>query len=129
MLTILNLYFQDQLWRNPDSGLLAYSLALLNNVSYNVVEFAKSLVEWMSDKVMKSFEVGRNNPYQFKLVKTAFHIMLKIKINQFHGFLIIFHFRYCKLCHNLSELAKIPSPKVNTESCDSLCLNDLEKMF
>jgi cleavage and polyadenylation specificity factor subunit 2 len=58
--------FQDQLWRNPDSGLLAYSLALLNNFSYNVVEFAKSLVEWMSDKVMKSFEVGRNNPYQFK---------------------------------------------------------------
>jgi len=34
----------DQLWRNKDSGLLAYSLALLNNVSYNVVEFAKSQV-------------------------------------------------------------------------------------
>ena len=25
-------------------------------------------VEWMSDKVMKSFEVGRNNPYQFRCV-------------------------------------------------------------
>lgn len=35
----------DQLWRNKDSGLLAYSLALLNNVSYNVVEFAKSQVK------------------------------------------------------------------------------------
>lgn len=34
----------DQLWRNKDSGLLAYSLALLTNVSYNVVEFAKSQV-------------------------------------------------------------------------------------
>lgn len=34
----------DQLWRNKESGLLAYSLALLNNVSYNVVEFAKSQV-------------------------------------------------------------------------------------
>lgn len=37
----------DQLWRNKDSGLLAYSLALLNNVSYNVVEFAKSQVSFL----------------------------------------------------------------------------------
>lgn len=34
----------DQLWRNKDSGLVAYSLLLLSNVSYNVVEFAKSQV-------------------------------------------------------------------------------------
>ena len=25
-------------------------------------------VEWMSDKVMKSFEIGRMNPYQFRFV-------------------------------------------------------------
>ena len=34
----------DQIWRTKDAGLAAYSLALLNNVSYNVVEFSKSLV-------------------------------------------------------------------------------------
>ena len=39
-----DLNVQDQLWRNADSGLAAYSLAMLNNVSYNVVEFAKSQV-------------------------------------------------------------------------------------
>lgn len=38
------IHMLDQLWRNKDSGLIAYSLALLNNVSYNVVEFAKSQV-------------------------------------------------------------------------------------
>ena len=32
------------MWRNQESGLCAYHLALLNNVSYNVVEFAKSQV-------------------------------------------------------------------------------------
>ena len=32
---------------------MAYSLALLNNVSYNVVEFAKSQIEWMSEKLLK----------------------------------------------------------------------------
>jgi len=36
------------MWRNQESGLMAYSLALLNNVAYNVVEFAKSQVCWCS---------------------------------------------------------------------------------
>lgn len=75
----------DQLWRNKESGLLAYSLALLNNVSYNVVEFAKSQIEWMSDKLMRSFEGARNNPFQFK---------------------------HLQLCHKMSDLNKVSSPKV-----------------
>uniref|UniRef100_A0A2C9KE52 Cleavage and polyadenylation specificity factor subunit 2 n=1 Tax=Biomphalaria glabrata TaxID=6526 RepID=A0A2C9KE52_BIOGL len=75
----------DQMWRSSESGLTAYSLALLNNVSFNVVEFAKSQVEWMSDKVMRSFEDHRNNPFQLKHVR---------------------------LCHNLAELARVPEPKV-----------------
>ncbi|XP_014210156.1 probable cleavage and polyadenylation specificity factor subunit 2 [Copidosoma floridanum] len=75
----------DQLWRNKESGLLAYSLALLNNVSYNVVEFAKSQIEWMSDKLMKTFEGARNNPFQFK---------------------------HLQLCHSMAELNLVPSPKV-----------------
>lgn len=75
----------EQLWKNKESGLLAYSLALLNNVCYNVIEFAKSQIEWMSDKLMKSFEGARNNPFQF---------------------------RHLNLCHTLAELNKVPSPKV-----------------
>nr|XP_023012398.1 probable cleavage and polyadenylation specificity factor subunit 2 isoform X1 [Leptinotarsa decemlineata]XP_023012405.1 probable cleavage and polyadenylation specificity factor subunit 2 isoform X2 [Leptinotarsa decemlineata] len=75
----------DQLWRNKESGLLAYSLALLTNVSYNVVEFAKSQIEWMSDKLMRSFEGARNNPFQFK---------------------------HLQLCHTQGELSKVSSPKV-----------------
>lgn len=83
----------DQLWKNKDSGLMAYSLALLSNVSYNVIEFAKSQIEWMSDKLMKSFEGARNNPFQF---------------------------RHLRLCHSMSELAKIPSPKVVLASSPDL---------
>ncbi|XP_053681446.1 probable cleavage and polyadenylation specificity factor subunit 2 [Anopheles nili] len=75
----------DQLWKNKESGLMAYSLALLNNQSYNVVEFAKSQIEWMSDKLMKSFEGARNNPFTFK---------------------------HLRLCHTMADLAKVPSPKV-----------------
>jgi len=75
----------DQLWRSKDSGLCAYSLAILNNVSYNVVEFAKSQMEWMSDRMMRSFEVARTNPFAFK------HITQ---------------------CHSLKDLEQVPSPKV-----------------
>uniref|UniRef100_A0A672GF25 Cleavage and polyadenylation specificity factor subunit 2 n=1 Tax=Salarias fasciatus TaxID=181472 RepID=A0A672GF25_SALFA len=75
----------DQIWRTKDAGLGAYPLALLNNVSYNVVEFSKSQVEWMSDKLMRCFEDKRNNPFQF---------------------------RHLNLCHSLADLARIPSPKV-----------------
>lgn len=35
---------QDQMWRHQELGFGAYSIALLSNVSYNVVEFAKSQV-------------------------------------------------------------------------------------
>jgi cleavage and polyadenylation specificity factor subunit 2 len=38
----------DQVWRNQESGLCAYSIALLSNVSYNVIEFAKSQVKQQS---------------------------------------------------------------------------------
>ncbi|XP_055042237.1 cleavage and polyadenylation specificity factor subunit 2 [Misgurnus anguillicaudatus] len=75
----------DQIWRTKDAGLGVYSLALLNNVSYNVVEFSKSQVEWMSDKLMRCFEDKRNNPFQF---------------------------RHLSLCHGLSDLSRVPSPKV-----------------
>lgn len=58
----------EQLWRNAESGLRAYGLAFLNNMAYNVNEFAKSQIEWMSDKLMKSFEGARNNPFAYKYV-------------------------------------------------------------
>ena len=83
----------DQLWKNKESGLMAYSLALLNNQSYNVVEFAKSQIEWMSDKLMKSFEGARNNPFTFK---------------------------HLRLCHTMADLAKVPSPKVVLASSPDL---------
>lgn len=75
----------DQLWSNKDSGLLAYSLALLNNVAFNVVEFAKSQIDWMSEKLMNMMRDQRNNPFQF---------------------------RHLKLCHSMAEVNKVPAPKV-----------------
>lgn len=76
-------HFLDLIWKSEVSGLSAYSIALLNNVSISVIEFAKSQVEWMNDKIVQSFESGRNNPFDF---------------------------RHIKLCRTLSELNKITTP-------------------
>ncbi|KAL1512753.1 hypothetical protein ABEB36_002291 [Hypothenemus hampei] len=92
----------DQLWRNKESGLLTYSLALISNVAYNVVEFAKSQIEWMSDKLMRSFEGARNNPFQFK---------------------------HLNLCHSLQELNKVPSPKVVLASSADLEMGFSRELF
>eukprot|EP00026_Physarum_polycephalum_P004310 Phypoly_transcript_04328.p1 GENE.Phypoly_transcript_04328~~Phypoly_transcript_04328.p1 ORF type:complete len:736 (+),score=97.57 Phypoly_transcript_04328:38-2209(+) len=81
----------DQYWTY--NRLSNYSVALLNNVSYNTVEFAKSQLEWMSDTVMKSFDNSRENPFAFK---------------------------YVNLCHTLEELDNLPKPIVVLASGSSL---------
>ncbi|RCN36652.1 RNA-metabolizing metallo-beta-lactamase [Ancylostoma caninum] len=75
----------DQLWANTQSGLQKYNLVMMSHVAASVVEFAKSQVEWMSDKVLKSFETGHTNPFLLKNVK---------------------------LCHSQIDLARVRSPKV-----------------
>jgi cleavage and polyadenylation specificity factor subunit 2 len=58
------LMFLDSYWNT--NKLTTYSIAFLTNVSYNVIEFAKSQLEWMSDNVMRAFDYSRENPFQFK---------------------------------------------------------------
>lgn len=90
----------DQLWQklllkliennyykicSKEAGLMTYNLVMLSAVASSVIESAKSQVEWMSDKILRMFEMGRQNPFQFK------------------------HVRFC---HNLVDLNRVRSPKV-----------------
>jgi cleavage and polyadenylation specificity factor subunit 2 len=72
---------------------LPYPIVLLTNVSYNTIEFAKSMLEWMSDTVMKTFDAKRENPFEF---------------------------RYIRMLHSLEELHRIPEAKVVLASTASL---------
>jgi len=92
----------DQLWSNKDSGLLAYSLVLLNNVGFNVVWFAKSQIDWMSEKLMNMMRDQRNNPFQF---------------------------RHLKLCHSMAEVNKVPAPKVVLASMPDLECGFARELF
>ncbi|TKR72525.1 hypothetical protein L596_019958 [Steinernema carpocapsae] len=83
MLEIANLL--DQLWQNIDAGLMHYNLVMLSSVASSVVEYSKSLIEWMADKIQKNFEVERKNPFQF---------------------------RHVQICHTKMDLHRLRSPKV-----------------
>lgn len=61
----------DQYWTY---NRMVYSVAFLNNVGYNVIEFAKSQLEWMSDTIMKGFETSRDNPFEFKHVNLCYNL-------------------------------------------------------
>ena len=75
----------NHVWSKKDSGLLTYSLALLNYVAESVVDYAKVQIEWMSENLMKQMGDKKANPFQFK---------------------------YLKLCTSMAEVNKVPSPKV-----------------
>ena len=68
----------DQIWRTKDAGLGVYPLALLNNVSYNVVEFSKSQVS-ITD--FPTWEDLYTIPYIFKMWYCSCSILLVIIVN------------------------------------------------
>lgn len=62
LLVCLEQYWQ--LYKHP------YSVCMLNYVSTSSVEFAKSMLEWMSDAIVKKFDNNRENQFNFSFVKT-----------------------------------------------------------
>ena len=76
-------YMLDHIWRNKETGLSAYSLALVNNVAARMVDITMSTIEWMSENILREFENSRDNTYKFK------HLQLK---------------------HHLSDLEHLPQP-------------------
>ncbi|CAI5452093.1 unnamed protein product [Caenorhabditis angaria] len=74
----------DQLWSNTDAGLSTYNLVMLSHVASSVVQFAKSQLEWMNEKLYR-YDSTRSNP---------------------------FNLRNVHLCHSHDDLMKIRSPRV-----------------
>ena len=53
-----------QLW--AASALDGFGLVLLTRQCQSVVEYAKGLLEWLSDSAVQAFEDNRTNPFNFK---------------------------------------------------------------
>ncbi|KAG7164338.1 cleavage and polyadenylation specificity factor subunit 2-like [Homarus americanus] len=92
----------EQMWSTRESGLSAYSLCILSNTGYHVIHFAKQMIEWMSEKLTKAFDSLRTNPFSFK---------------------------HLKFCHNLTDLSRLPSPKVVLASFPDLECGYARELF
>eukprot|EP00871_Galdieria_phlegrea_P000397 jgi/Galph1/1358/GphlegSOOS_G6043.1 len=82
----------DEYWSSNRLG-SSYPVALIQHVSFNTIDFAKSMMEWMSDAAINKFDSTRENP---------------------------FNLRHIHLCHSRSELNALSSPKVVLASLASL---------
>ena len=58
-------YLLDQRWAFHQ---LSYPLIFLSYQSYNTIQYAKSILEWMSDAINRQFDKERENPFEFRLV-------------------------------------------------------------
>ena len=58
-------YLLDQHWTFHQ---LTYPLIFLSYQSYNTIQYAKSILEWMSDAINRQFDKERENPFEFRLV-------------------------------------------------------------
>eukprot|EP00004_Rigifila_ramosa_P019219 TRINITY_DN4858_c0_g1_i1.p1 TRINITY_DN4858_c0_g1~~TRINITY_DN4858_c0_g1_i1.p1 ORF type:complete len:857 (-),score=236.55 TRINITY_DN4858_c0_g1_i1:60-2339(-) len=92
----------NAVWRDPRFS--NYTLAFLSNVAYNTIEFAKGMLEWTSEALLKQFDSSekRKNPL---------------------------HFEKVQICHTMAELAELKSPKVVLASCASLDYGFSRELF
>lgn len=56
----------DGQWRIKKLG--GYRIVLLHSMAFNVGEFAKSQLEWMSDAISKQFDMQKSNPFDMQFV-------------------------------------------------------------
>lgn len=68
-----------------DRELAEIPLVILHDLSARTFEFARSMIEWMSDEVVRRFDISRDN---------------------------LFVFKHVKLCQNISALDSLSTPMV-----------------
>ena len=90
----------DEAW--TQEKISHYPIAILNYLAFNTLDFARSMIEWMSDTVSNRFDLNRENPFQFKNVH---------------------------LCHSRQELDALPSPKVVLASSASMESGFSQELF
>ena len=76
-----------------DSRLARTPLVILHELASRTFDFARSMIEWMSDEVVRRFDISREN---------------------------LFLFKHIKLCQSIKDLDSLPSPMVVLASSVSM---------
>lgn len=87
---------------STDKDLGQVPLVILHDLSTRTFEFARSMIEWMSDEVVRKFDISREN---------------------------LFIFKHIKLCHSLKSLEAFSSPMVVLASSASMEMGFARQLF
>jgi Cft2 family RNA processing exonuclease len=79
-----------------------YTLVFFNHVAFNVVEFAKSQLEWLSDDIARRFESSRQNAFDLQSVR---------------------------IVHSMAELQRLKQPYVVMASMETLNCGPAKDLF
>jgi cleavage and polyadenylation specificity factor subunit 2 len=89
----------EQYWT---ANKLHYPIIFLSAVANSTIEYAKSQMEWMSEKLQERFQQQRENPYNL---------------------------RHVQLVHSLEELDRISKPRVVLATMPSLTVGHAQELF
>lgn len=78
----------NMVWDRSEMGLSVYPLLLLGHSAFNVLEFSKTLIEYMSSDMMRAIETNRDNPFQLAHVKLVYTLE---ELSQYPGSKVIYH--------------------------------------
>ena len=104
-----------------DSELSKFPLIIMHPLSSSTFDFARSMIEWMSDEVVKNFDISRDNLFLFKHVKhiqsikalDAIHspvLVLASSVTMQIGFSREIFVRWCQNQNNTVILTDRPEP-------------------
>jgi len=98
----LALQLDEELENQKSNGTHSGSVCIVHHVAFNVLEFARSMIEWMSDSVGNKFDETRTNPFSLKHVT---------------------------VCHSMKELDALPQPQILLASGVSLESGFAKELF
>ena len=68
--TLELIYILGKFWEEKKLGGM-YHLVFLSPMAHNIIEYAKSQLEWMPDTLSKDFYLGRSNPFSLAHLNTC----------------------------------------------------------
>ena len=81
--TLELLYILGKYWEDKKLGGM-YHLVYLSPMAHNVIEYAKSQLEWMPDMLSKDFYLGRSNPFSLEHLQTCSSVTELMRVGILH---------------------------------------------
>jgi cleavage and polyadenylation specificity factor subunit 2 len=93
--TLELIYILGKFWEEKKLGGM-YHLVFLSPMAHNIIEYAKSQLEWMPDSLSKDFFFGRANPFSLAHLHTCSSVDEVMAVSELtFRFIGLVHYMMC----------------------------------